>query len=66
MPATNSAFWVAKFDANVTRDLSKAKALSDIGWQVLVIWECETRCEKFLGGLLQRIVAIDPAARRRC
>ncbi len=65
MPATNSAFWVAKFDANVSRDIRTAKALSAIGWLVLVVWECETDDEKFLDGLLQRIIAIEPAGRHR-
>lgn len=65
MPGTNSDFWVAKFDANVSRDVRKAKALSNIGWLGLVIWECQIDDEKFLDGLLERIVAIAPAASQR-
>lgn len=65
MPATNTDFWAAKFDANVRRDVRNAKVLSDIGWRVLVVWECEANDKNLLAGLLKRIVAIEPAARQR-
>jgi DNA mismatch endonuclease, patch repair protein len=61
MPATNIDFWAAKFDANVRRDVRNFKALSDIGWRVLLVWECEANDKNFLAGLLKRIVAIEPA-----
>jgi DNA mismatch endonuclease (patch repair protein) len=35
--------WQAKFAANVARDEAALKALEELGWQVLVVWECETR-----------------------
>lgn len=43
MPKSRQEFWVPKFEANVKRDLSKAEALRALGWQVLTVWECETR-----------------------
>lgn len=41
-PKSNTAFWQSKFDANVSRDQRVSKALEELGWEVLVIWECET------------------------
>ena len=42
-PTSNTAFWNAKLDRNVRRDAENEDALRRLGWDVLVIWECETR-----------------------
>lgn len=42
-PRTNSAFWLAKFADNVKRDRLNKRALRRLGWETLVVWECETR-----------------------
>lgn len=42
-PASNTAFWMSKFSANVARDRAAAERLELSGWQVLVVWECELR-----------------------
>ena len=42
-PQTNSAFWNAKLDRNITRDLENYADLGSQSWESLVIWECETR-----------------------
>lgn len=43
VPKTRSEFWEKKFSANIERDERKARELEDSGWEVLVIWECQTR-----------------------
>lgn len=43
LPKTNSAFWKKKFELNVKRDNAKLKALKELGWFTLTIWECETK-----------------------
>lgn len=43
LPKTNSAFWKKKFELNVKRDNVKLKALKELGWLTLTIWECETK-----------------------
>ncbi|MFN3727574.1 MAG: very short patch repair endonuclease [Allosphingosinicella sp.] len=43
MPRTRTEFWREKFDRNVERDRVNERALADAGWQVLTVWECETR-----------------------
>lgn len=39
-PKTNSAFWQAKFDRNAARHERNAAALRQLGWTVVVVWEC--------------------------
>lgn len=41
-PASNTAYWVTKLARNVERDTAAINALTAAGWNVLVIWECET------------------------
>lgn len=43
MPKTRAEFWAEKFQSNVNRDARNMTALEEAGWQVRVIWECETR-----------------------
>ena len=42
LPRTRAEWWQAKLDANVARDERNMKALLELGWKVLVVWECET------------------------
>ena len=41
-PASRQEYWEAKIDRNVARDLDRIERLRADGWQVLVVWECET------------------------
>lgn len=42
-PSSNIERWNAKFEANVARDIHNLNALADLGWTVIVVWECELR-----------------------
>lgn len=41
-PKTRAAFWAEKFQCNIARDDDKARQLRALGWDVLIVWECET------------------------
>ena len=41
MPSTRVSFWQRKFDRNVVRDSSNQEDLKNLGWRVIVVWECE-------------------------
>lgn len=45
-PKSNTEFWQKKFDANVRRDRDEQKQLKDMGWKVLIVWECELKKDK--------------------
>jgi DNA mismatch endonuclease (patch repair protein) len=47
-PATNAEKWNQKFERNIARDRDVARELSDLGWSVEVIWECEAKNEEVL------------------
>ena len=42
-PKSNPDFWKAKITGNVERDKTNCELLADMGWRVLVIWECELK-----------------------
>jgi DNA mismatch endonuclease (patch repair protein) len=42
-PRTNAEFWQKKRLSNVERDKKNVAALKDIGWEVLIVWECQTK-----------------------
>ena len=46
-PKTNEDFWRTKISANVSRDQENIKLLSELGWNVIVIWECELKKQRF-------------------
>lgn len=57
MPKSRLEFWGGKLSANRERDMSKMAELKALGWDALVIWECEikdkdalaSRVREFLG-----------------
>ena len=40
MPKTNKQFWRTKFKNNVARDRRHEKEWAELGWNLIVIWEC--------------------------
>ena len=44
-PKSNAEFWKKKIDGNVERDERNIRELREMGWKVLVIWECEIKKE---------------------
>lgn len=45
-PSTNTSFWNEKFRKNVERDRTEQSALKEMGWKVLIVWECELKKDK--------------------
>lgn len=43
IPKHNHEYWVRKFDTNVERDVRSHEELSQHGWTVIVVWECEIK-----------------------
>jgi len=64
-PATNRAYWRAKFKRNKQRDVENKRALRQVGWRVLVVWECQLRHPESVKRRLLAFLAHDkPPARR--
>jgi DNA mismatch endonuclease (patch repair protein) len=60
IPKTRVEYWTKKFEENVARDLRQVNALTGSGWDVLVIWECETRDTEDLRERLERFLGERP------
>lgn len=44
-PKNNADFWKIKIETNIQRDEAKQSKLREMGWKVIVIWECQLRSE---------------------
>ena len=53
-PATNSVFWDQKLSRNMERDRENIIALKQVGWESLIIWECETRDREHIEQKIRR------------
>lgn len=47
-PRSRLEYWTPKLARNVARDAVTQDALKALGWDVLIVWECETRDEQLL------------------
>jgi DNA mismatch endonuclease Vsr len=43
VPATRTEFWLGKIGKNVARDGRDIGQLRQLGWRVLIVWECALR-----------------------
>ena len=48
LPGTNLDYWRRKISRNSQRDCEISRALRKLGWDVLTVWECETRSDERL------------------
>jgi DNA mismatch endonuclease (patch repair protein) len=55
-PKTRAEFWSDKFENNTKRDQNSQAKLKEAGWQVGIIWECETIDPEILSSKLKRIL----------
>ena len=58
-PKNNAEFWEKKIGDNIQRDDKICSLLKELGWNVIVIWECELKpsvAEKTLSTLAYNIV----------
>ncbi len=54
IPKANAEYWIEKIRRNVERDALNQAKLASLGWDVLVIWECETRDPESLSNSIRR------------
>jgi DNA mismatch endonuclease (patch repair protein) len=55
IPSTNTSYWRQKFARTVSRDADTHAQLRKEGWEVSVIWECETREPHSLAVALNKV-----------
>jgi DNA mismatch endonuclease (patch repair protein) len=52
-PQTNRDYWSAKIARNRARDAGVAEALTERGWRVITVWECQMADDTALGERLK-------------
>jgi DNA mismatch endonuclease (patch repair protein) len=57
IPKTRTEFWNSKLRGNVKRDQIVIRALRQLGWRVLIVWECELEKADKLERKLQHAIA---------
>ena len=61
LPKTNTEFWKEKIERNKERDLKERMQLRNMGWHVILLWECQLKSkvrEQNLNGLVLNTVKI--------
>lgn len=58
IPKSYTDYWVPKLKGNVRRDKQHRKDLKSLGWNVAVIWECETKNAGELKEKLKKLLSI--------
>ena len=57
-PKSRQKFWSKRFEETVKRDKKKKEMLTKMGWQVIVVWECELKKqpEKIIADISSRLL----------
>lgn len=56
IPETNSDYWKKKLLKNVERDKQHMDTLRNLGWNVIVVWECELSSKEKRGQRLNALI----------
>lgn len=56
MPKSRVEYWAGKIEANRRRDARKRRKLKALGWNVVIIWECELKRPDRLAEKLERSI----------
>lgn len=56
-PTSNTAFWTKKLADTVSRDKRNHSQLHALGWNVILVWECELRAEGWEDRLISSIIS---------
>lgn len=63
MPKSRLKFWGDKLEANRRRDIHNEAKLRELGWDPLVVWECELRDKKSLVNRITQFLGTAPSRR---
>ena len=56
-PSSNQEYWNKKLDENISRDKRKEDELSQLGWRVVTVWQCETSGVESLTEKLKKLLS---------
>ena len=56
IPKSRLEYWLPKLRRNQERDTANLKSLRNLGWKVLVVWECQVMNNRLLSKRLARFL----------
>lgn len=56
-PKSSREYWVPKLKRNKERDAEHLRRLAELGWDTLVIWECETKDREALKAKIRNFLS---------
>lgn len=59
LPSSNQEFWKSKIERNQERDSVDNARLEALGWNVITLWECELKSDKFEKTLSYVVSSLD-------
>lgn len=57
-PKTRQEYWIPKIERNLLRDEQNLIALKNLGWNVIIVWECELHKNKIAQTLANLVTQI--------
>jgi DNA mismatch endonuclease (patch repair protein) len=63
VPKTNQDYWVSKIERNKVRDETVLAQLRGLGWDTLVVWECELKDRPALTKTLEDFLRLGERSR---
>ncbi len=57
-PKTHVTFWKDKFHTNLARDRRVQAELKKLGWEILIVWQCEIKNQEKLSRRLDDFLAV--------
>lgn len=55
-PTSNVFFWTKKLEGNIQRDRRKLRELKRLGWNYLIIWQCQIKDKDRLKSRIRRFM----------
>ena len=56
VPKANADYWIAKIGRNRDRDVRNAAVLTEQGWRVITVWECDLKASDAAGKLVAEVI----------
>jgi len=57
IPKTNTSFWIEKITKNKERDKKNIAQILSMGWNVLVVWDCEIQQKNNIELIIEKITS---------
>ena len=54
-PSSRTKYWKKKFENNQCRDSQNRRKLKKMGWDILIVWECQTK-KKNINDLKNKVI----------